>query len=57
MNMWAKGIFVVNGSTFKYNAETKKPAIPKKDEKPIMGLKTSKNFVLANKVENMLARN
>ncbi len=48
--------FLVNASTFKYAAETKKPALVKRDEKPIMGLKTSKNYVLANKVENMLAR-
>ena len=32
-----------------------KPPIPKRDEKPIMGLKTKKNFILANAVENMLA--
>ena len=32
-----------------------KPAVPKKDEKPIMGLKTNKNFVVTNAVENILA--
>jgi len=30
--------------------------VPKKGEKPIMGLKSTKNFVLANAVENMLAQ-
>lgn len=35
--------------------EQKKPAIPKRDEKPVMGLKTDKNFVVANAVENILS--
>ena len=33
----------------------RKPGVPKKDEKPIMGLKSDKNFVVANVVENTLA--
>ena len=33
----------------------KKPAIPKKEEKPIMGLVSDKNFIVANAVENILA--
>jgi hypothetical protein len=32
-----------------------KAAIPKKEEKPVMGLKTDKNFVVSNAVENILA--
>jgi len=32
-----------------------KPAIPAKEDKPVMGLKTDKNFVVANAVENILA--
>merc|ERR1719379_2908335 len=32
-----------------------KPSIPKKDDKPIMNLATSKNFVVANAVETILA--
>ena len=33
----------------------KKPAIPGKDEKPIHGLVSDKNFIVANAVENILA--
>lgn len=33
----------------------KKPAIPAKDEKPIHGLVSDKNFIVANAVENILA--
>ncbi len=33
----------------------KKPAVPKKDEKPIMGLVSDKNYIVANAVENILA--
>merc|ERR1719247_1409453 len=32
-----------------------KPPVPKRDEKPIMNLVSSKNFVTANAVENILA--
>lgn len=33
----------------------KKAPVPKKDEKPIMGLVSDKNFIVANAVENILA--
>jgi hypothetical protein len=29
--------------------------VPKKDEKPILGLVSDKNFIVANAVENILA--
>lgn len=32
-----------------------KPAVPKREEKPVMGLVTSKNFITCNAVENILA--
>jgi len=32
-----------------------RPEIPKKDEKPIMGLKSNKNFIISNAVENILS--
>jgi hypothetical protein len=35
--------------------QDKKPGVPKKEEKPIMGLKSDKNFIVANVVENTLA--
>ena len=34
---------------------TKKVAVPKIDEKPIMGLVSDKNFIVSNAVENILA--
>lgn len=41
---------------FKYtNGHLKKPAVPKRNEKPIMGLTTKKNFVHTNAVENILS--
>ena len=42
-------------SKYAYKDTAKKPAIPKKDEKPIMGLVSEKNYVVANAVENILA--
>ena len=33
----------------------KKVAVPKLDEKPIMGLVSDKNFIVSNAVENILA--
>jgi hypothetical protein len=41
--------------TNRRESETRKPSIPKKDEKPIMGLVSDKNFIVANAVENILA--
>lgn len=38
-----------------YIADYKKPLVPKKDEKPIHGLVSDKNFIVANAVENILA--
>lgn len=32
-----------------------RPPVPKKDEKPIMGLTSDKNYIVANAVENILA--
>jgi len=45
-----------NGGEFKYEDSFKKPSVPKKDEKPIMGLVSNKNFVVSNAVENMLSQ-
>ena len=41
----------------KFNRQTtyKKEAIPKKSDKPIMGLVSDKNYIVANAVENILA--
>jgi len=38
---------------FKYKG-TRKEGVPKKDERPVMGLRTNKNFITANAVETIL---
>lgn len=44
------------GLASKYNRDgAKKVPVPKKDEKPIMGLVSDKNFIVSNAVENILA--
>lgn len=40
---------------FQYTTMERRPPIPKKDEKPIMGLVSDKNYIVANAVENILA--
>ncbi|KAK2147147.1 hypothetical protein LSH36_568g03031 [Paralvinella palmiformis] len=41
---------------FKYpNEERRKPPVPKRDEQPILGLKTNKNFITQNAIENIMA--
>jgi hypothetical protein len=35
--------------------EAYKEAVPKRDERPLYGLKSSKNFIIANAVENILS--
>lgn len=42
-------------SKFMYTDDMKRVAVPKKDEKPIMGLVSDKNYIVANAVENILA--
>merc|ERR1711988_335077 len=37
------------------DAKTRKVGVPKREEKPVMGLVTSKNFITCNAVENILA--
>jgi cellobiose phosphorylase len=38
-----------------HTQKPKNPAVPRKDERPIMGLQTTKNYLVANAVENILA--
>ena len=40
---------------FTYTDDFKRVSVPKKDEKPIMGLVSDKNYIVANAVENILA--
>jgi len=44
-----------NVSKYTYINESKKPHVPTRGEKPIMGLRTSKNFITANAVEAILS--
>lgn len=32
-----------------------KPDIPKKEEKPLMGLQSNKNYIVLNAIDNILA--
>ena len=41
-------------SKFNYQTQERKPAVIKKDEAPIHGLKTEKNFIVSNAVEVIL---
>ena len=43
-------------TTFKYPDEDKrKPMVPKKEDRPLMGLKSGKNFITTNAVENIMS--
>jgi len=44
-----------NTEKFKYPDDNRKPAVPRRDEQPIMGLKTNKNFITQNAVENIMS--
>jgi len=39
----------------KPNKDKMKPSVPRKDEKPVMGLVSQKNYITANAVDNILA--
>lgn len=49
------GTMVLNEPKKFGRTEAKKVSVPKKDEKPIMGLVSDKNFIVSNAVENILA--
>jgi hypothetical protein len=40
---------------FSYDCSHKKQAVPLVSEKPLLGLKSGKNFIVQNAVENILA--
>lgn len=50
-------IFVTGKSQFSYpDAGSRKPAVPKHTDKPaIMGVKSNKNFITTNAVENIMS--
>ncbi|KAG5477665.1 hypothetical protein LSCM1_04958 [Leishmania martiniquensis] len=54
----SRGAPTVNNSTFKKSDcqhKKTKPDVPLRNERPVMGLRTEKNFVVANAVENTMA--
>ncbi len=40
--------------SMRFRHEHRKPGLPSKEDKPILGIKTNKNFVVANAVEAIL---
>ena len=54
LNLRSDHLFSLIASKFS-RPGAKKVAVPKKDEKPIMGLVSDKNFIVSNAVENILA--
>lgn len=54
----SRGAPTVNSTRFKKSehcTEKVKPDVPDRNERPVMGLKTDKNYVIANAVENTMA--
>jgi hypothetical protein len=43
-----------NPSGFVYEDTSRKPSVPRRDEKPVLGLKTNKNFITSNAVDVIL---
>lgn len=48
-------IIINSVQSYKYEPTYKKPSVPTVVEKPIMGLRSNKNFIVTNAVENILA--
>lgn len=40
---------------FSYNCELKKPSVPCVQDKPLMGQRSNKNFIITNAIENILS--
>jgi hypothetical protein len=40
---------------FSYDCSHKKTAVPRINEKPVLGLKSDKNFIVSNAIENILS--
>ena len=40
---------------FSYDMSYKKPEVPKHNERPVLGLKSDKNFIVSNAIENILS--
>lgn len=47
-------IFIISGREFHYpDEERRRPQVPTTKDQPLMGLKTSKNFITNNAVQNI----
>lgn len=40
---------------FSYDCKHKKESVPKATDKPVLGLKSNKNFIVTNAIENILS--
>ena len=48
--------FVLPGKPYQYpDADQRRPPVPAKDDQPILGLKTTKDFIRKNAVENIMS--
>ena len=48
-------LILFTDSNFKYSTENRKPAVPRRDEMPVHGIRTTKNFITQNAVENIMS--
>jgi len=56
LNKRSKEPVLPDKQPFKYpDEETRKPLVPKKEDRPLMGLKSNKNFITTNAVENIMS--
>lgn len=44
-----------NKFSYDYNCVHKKPPVPTVNEKPVQGLRSNKNFIISNAIENILS--
>ncbi len=47
-------IFIETGFAYP-DADSKKPPVPRRDEAPVHGIRTTKNFITQNAVENIMS--
>ncbi len=40
---------------FSYDCSFKKPTVPGRSERPVLGLRSGKNFIVTNAIENILS--
>ncbi len=48
-------MYETTAKKFNRTSGARKAAVPRREDRPVYGLKTSKNFVVSNAVENILA--